>query len=392
MADLTVTISDLQAVYAIGARFAGPGIGHIAYQAARGLWRAGALRRLIVSSYRPTEIPAGSIRSLGWAGRALKRLAVLDPAGRLDRFSNALFDHWCAGQLADARVFHGWNAMCLESLRAARRRGMITVVERASSHPAAQLALLRQEYQTWGVPIRLPAQPYARALREMDEADYITIPSDFVRQSMLAAGVSPDKLVEIPFGADLSRFAPAPAAAPRPFRLIFAGQVSIRKGVPYLLEAWRRLRWDDAELWLAGGVTADFQAVCRRWETLAGIRYLGHRSDLPALLRACDGFVFPSIEEGSALVTYEAMACGLPIVTTPNAGSVARDGEEGFIVPPRDVEALAEALRRLRADAGLRRRMAGAAHARAQEYSWDAYQSRLLAAYRAMRARRPLAP
>jgi glycosyltransferase involved in cell wall biosynthesis len=117
-------------------------------------------------------------------------------------------------------------------------RGMIAVVERASSHPATQVRLLREEYARWNVPLQLPTWNFARVLRELEQADYITVPSDFVRASMIAEDVPERKLIEIPFGVDVQRFAPVGRKDPHSFRAIFAGTVSIRKGVPDLLEAW----------------------------------------------------------------------------------------------------------------------------------------------------------
>jgi glycosyltransferase involved in cell wall biosynthesis len=94
-------------------------------------------------------------------------------------------------------------------------------------------------------------------------------------------------------------------------------------------------------------------------------------------MAAADVFVFPSLFEGSAVVSYEALACGLPSVVTPSAGSVVRDGVEGFVVAPRDVEALAARMERLGRDPALRARMARAARARALEYDWPRYHAAL---------------
>jgi glycosyltransferase involved in cell wall biosynthesis len=101
--------------------------------------------------------------------------------------------------------------------------------------------------------------------------------------------------------------------------------------------------------------------------------------EMPALMAAADVFVFPSLFEGSAVVTYEALACGLPSVVTPNAGSVVRDGVEGFVVRPRDVEALAARMEKIGSDRELRTRMAGAARARAMTYNWPRYHADLVA-------------
>jgi glycosyltransferase involved in cell wall biosynthesis len=106
---------------------------------------------------------------------------------------------------------------------------------------------------------------------------------------------------------------------------------------------------------------------------------VGH-AEMPARLAAADVFVFPSLFEGSAVVTYEALACGLPSVVTPAAGSVVRDGVEGFEVPPGDVAALADRMERLGLDAELRRRMSAAARARALEFDWPRYHAAVVAA------------
>jgi len=99
------------------------------------------------------------------------------------------------------------------------------------------------------------------------------------------------------------------------------------------------------------------------------------------VFQQCDVFVFPSIKEGSALVTCEAMAAGLPVIATPNAGSVARDGEDGFLVPIRDMDTLCKRLEQLRRDQALRIRMSQSARRCAEQFTWRAYSDRLLDAY-----------
>ncbi|MDW8293031.1 MAG: glycosyltransferase, partial [Anaerolineae bacterium] len=108
---------------------------------------------------------------------------------------------------------------------------------------------------------------------------------------------------------------------------------------------------------------------------------IGHMSDPVSAYQQADIFVFPTIEEGSALVTYEAMACGLPVITTPNAGALMQDGEEGFLIPIRDVEALAERIEGLRSNPLLRRKVGEAARRRAISLSWEDSSTSLVAAY-----------
>ena len=377
----------MKVIYSIGAKFAGGGIGTTAYHGVRGLHRHGMLQRLLCGSFRPTEIPRKKIRAIGLPSRALRKLAVYDRSGWLWYLHSLLFDAWASRLLEPADLFHVWGNHGLRSLRRARAMGMVTVVERASSHPLYQAHLLQEEYARWRLKFRIPLASLRRALAEMEVADYVLIPSDFVRHTFVEQGFPQERLLQVPFGVDTARFRPVNGQSPHPFRVLFVGQVGIRKGVPYLLEAWQRLGWKNAELWVVGRPSAEFPPTLARYRDLPGLHLIGYVADPVAVYRQADVFAFPTIEEGSALVTYEALACGLPVVTTPNAGSVVRDGVEGFIVPIRDAEALAAALERLRADERLRREMGRAARARAEEFTWERYGDRLAQTYETVNSR-----
>jgi glycosyltransferase involved in cell wall biosynthesis len=119
-----------------------------------------------------------------------------------------------------------------------------------------------------------------------------------------------------------------------------------------------------------------FGDVCTTFE-YAGIV---PRSEMAAQYAWADVLVLPTISEGSANVCYEALAAGLPVITTPHAGSVVRDGLEGFLVPIRSSEQLSEKILKLDQDTNLWQTMSENALARAQEFTWDRYANRLLAA------------
>jgi len=368
----------VKVIYSIGARFAGGGIGTTAYHGVRGLSRHGALQRLLCGSFCPTEIPVERIRAMGLPSRAMRKLATFDPSRRLWHLQSVLYDAWAVHQLESADLLLVWANKGLRTLCRARAMGMVTVVERASAHPLHQKAILSREYARWGLSFHIPKVSLRRAEAEFDVADYVLIPSDFVRDSFLSHGFTADRLLQVPFGVDAVRFHPAQERAAGPFRVIFVGQVGIRKGVHYLLEAWKRLHWTEAELWLVGQVKPDFDLFRERFEGLPGLRWVGHVSDPVALYQRADVFTFPSLEEGSALVTYEALACGLPLITTPNAGSVARDGIEGLLVSVCDADALADRLERLRADEQLRCEMGIAARKRAEQFPWARHEDRIV--------------
>jgi glycosyltransferase involved in cell wall biosynthesis len=146
----------------------------------------------------------------------------------------------------------------------------------------------------------------------------------------------------------------------------------------YLLESWKLLGWKDAELWIVGRVERPVARLLKQYERLEGVHFLRHSGDPAPLFRESDVFVLPTLEEGSALVVFEALASGLPVITTPQAGSVVRDGQDGFLVPIRDAEALAARLDLLRSDHVLRKEMSVSARRRAQGFDWHRYEKALV--------------
>jgi glycosyltransferase involved in cell wall biosynthesis len=212
-------------------------------------------------------------------------------------------------------------------------------------------------------------------LAEYDTADYLALPSEFARQSFLKKGVAEAKLLKAPYGTDSETFRPV-VKQDGTFRVLYVGAVSLLKGIPVLLEAWREFtRTGAMELMLVGRVTPAMRKILAR--SGGGVRIAGrveHRQ-LYRVYSSGSVFVLPSLVDGWALVVGEAMACGLPVICTANSGAceLVRDGVEGFVVPARDAEAIAEKLDYLRRNEDRRRSMAAAARARAVEYSWDRY-------------------
>jgi len=204
---------------------------------------------------------------------------------------------------------------------------------------------------------------------------------------MVARGVPAEKVRVLPRGVDAQRLQPGPREG-RPFRALFVGQVCLRKGIRYLLEAWRRLGLPDGELMLVGSVHAEARDLLARCRDLPGLRVAGFATDPAPHYAAASVFVLPTLDEGSAKVTSEAMAAGLPVITTPEAGSLVSDGESGFLVPARDAERLADRLATLHAHPETRATMGAAARQRILPYTWARYQAGLLEVYREAVAQR----
>tara|TARA_R110000868_G_scaffold32036_8_gene116942 strand:+ start:6517 stop:7773 length:1257 start_codon:yes stop_codon:yes gene_type:complete len=272
------------------------------------------------------------------------------------------------------------DSHALYTLRAAKRIGAVAVLDQVIGHVDYGNRILSEEkalHPELGSPFRsTPARMIRRCIQEVREADYILVPSEYVRDSLLHYGAAPDRIFMLPYGVDLAMFAPAPPPPVPPFKILFAGHIGIRKGVYYLLEAVRQAAIPDIQVVLLGNIEGDGEWLRKYKDLFIHRRHLPHQ-EIPAVFADAHVYVFPSLHEGSTVSIYEAMASGLPVVTTPNSGSVIRDGIDGFIVPIRDIAALRDRIERLYRDAELRGTMGRNAAEHAADYSWDTYSRRM---------------
>jgi glycosyltransferase involved in cell wall biosynthesis len=366
--------------YAIAARLGGSGIGNIASRAVRAIGRANLGLTAFAFSNVMNDLPSQNFIPIFRLPRILpiekKRFKFL----RAKLFDLSLSKH--IARLAPS-IFHGWNGHCLRSLKTARNTGAVTVVERASTHIRTQVQLLTEEFERFGITdrVEIPAV-ISRYEEECDFADYVTVPSQFAFDSFLAQGFTPEKLLLVHFGVDTDRFSPRPRELREEFRVLFIGRIGLRKGVQYLLKAWNKLKLKNASLELVGHIEPTFRKVLSNFAAVGNLRIPGFVGNPSEKFAEADVFVFPSIEEGSALVTYEALASGLPVITTPNSGSVVRDGVDGFIVRARDTDALTEKIEHLYQNREALREMSIQARNRALQFTWDSYGENLISAYK----------
>ncbi|MEO6807833.1 MAG: glycosyltransferase family 4 protein [Isosphaeraceae bacterium] len=216
---------------------------------------------------------------------------------------------------------------------------------------------------------------HERRLRDIALADLILVPSDHIAETLARHGTARERIRVVPYAADVRRFRPLSGKIHgKSCTFLFTGGICQRKGIKDLLDAWRLVRRPGWRLQLLGPLPTDPGPLA---PLLDGVELLGRlpHAEVPARMALADVFVFPSLFEGSAVVTYEALASGLPCIVTPSAGSIVRDGVEGLLVPERDPEAIARAMERLGLDAGLRARFARSARTRAEAFDWPRYHS-----------------
>lgn len=301
----------------------------------------------------------------------------------VDRVYATLDNLVARNHLQNLDAVYAYEDGAANTFQAAKQQGILCLYDlpivfyRTSQDIQKQEAQLFPDLAIALQAIREPASKLERKEQEVDLADYIFVPSSFVAKSLTDAGIKTAKIQIIPFGAPIEYFSPQPKPD-QVFRALFVGRVGPRKGVHYLLQAWQQLQLPEAELLLVG--VNEFPA---KWfkSYLNIIRYIPSvpHSVLNQYYMTASVFVFPSLVEGLPLVLLEAMACGIPIITTPNAAGddLITNGVEGFIVPIRDLESLKEKIEWCYCHPQELAKMGQAARQKAEQLNWESYRNKL---------------
>ena len=304
-------------------------------------------------------------------------------SGQVLRWRNRQFDESVARMVKATRpsAVICYDSCALNTFKACKRTGSVAILDQSVGHLASGIKILRDEAELHPefadtLSINVPEWLVEQCTAEALAADRVLVASEYVRNTLIENGVSPSRIAIIPYGVDVTRFYPATKRDDGTFRVLFVGGIGQRKGIKYLLEAFRQLNLPGAELVLVGGVIGGGDALKSYQGIFRHVPNVPYR-EVHTVFQSADIFVYPSLHEGSALAIYEALASGLPVITTPNSGSVVRDGVEGFIVPIRDIEALKEKMLLLYQNKDLRDQISLQARKRAESFTWQAYRQRL---------------
>lgn len=333
---------------------------------------------------RTAALPDAKVRSFTPAvlRRELARTLGRGTVGLYERFIET--GQWFANAVCkdldqrsvhpDRDAFFGYNTGCLEVFEHLRDRGVLCVVDQID--PArVEEALVREERERWPEwEASAPAIPEAywqRLQTEWALADRVVVNSDWSRTALEQQGVPRDKLAIVPLAYEPPDIVPPRVRSEsggRPLLVLWLGTVSLRKGIPYLLEAARLVLNENVKFVVAGPVLISPTIV---GSAPRNVEFTGRitRSALTHIYAEADVFVLPTISDGFAITQLEAMAHGLPVVTTPNCGEVVTNGVDGFVVAPRDVTQLAAAIGCLANDRELVETMSAHAVRRARDFS-----------------------
>ena len=285
--------------------------------------------------------------------RAVEEIFNITFSSRLQR--EEIFDFCAQYRLQKTKIvlFHDGRFLS-RTLRKAQKNGSVMVDITRNGHMQFNDDLEKEELRLLGFPLYkgLFAE-FARASQHLNEFDYVIAISDFVKRSYVAQGYPAERIFVANIDIDIKRFTPPTQQRSREktFQVLYVAYTKPHKGLHYLLDAWESLSLKNAELVLVGSYGEMPEELKQRYkariEQNPNIRWIGNISQPEESYRKASVFVLPSLTEGNPKVVMEAMACGLPVITTTNAQSIVEDGKTGFVVPIRDAKMLAEKIKYL---------------------------------------------
>jgi glycosyltransferase involved in cell wall biosynthesis len=281
----------------------------------------------------------------------------------------AEFDIEATKAIGKCDLFIGGLMGYHSQVKKAKKLGAKTLLMRFSTHHLHQQRVLQEIYMRYGT-IVFPNGLY-KTLKEYKLADYFLVLSEYCKYTYVLNGISPEQVFVVTPGMDVDKFSFAKAHAD-PFRVLFVGTNPIRKGLPYLLQAWQELVAEGlkGELIIRSGVPQ---------QPLKNVVYIPQwLSEEKAidLYRKCSVTILPSLEEGCAGTNLEAMACGRPIIATNVTGAedIIENYREGILIPPCDVKAIKEAILHFYNDRSELARMGKNARHTVEEYTWERFR------------------
>lgn len=288
-------------------------------------------------------------------------------------------------------IIHTWPLGALQTLKTAAKLGIPTVLERPNAHTRYAYEVVQRECDRLGVALP-PDHEHAYkgdVLRKEEEeywlADRLLCPSDFVVRTFLQRGFAQEKLARHQYGFHEKTYYPDGKSqdANRRLTMLFVGVCAVRKGVHYALEAWLKSpAHRDGTFLIAGEFIPAYKEKLSPMLAHPSVRVLGHRSDVPELMRKSDILILPSIEEGFGLVIAEAMGSGCVPLASDACTEICRHMENGLVHRVGDVETLAQQITMLNEDRALLERLRAGSLRTVPEITWTAAGVRLLQVYR----------
>ena len=381
-----------------------------AFDLANELNKQGHLHKLITNYptwfVKKWDIPPEKIVSLPltfWLVKAIYKIGGEKLMMQCQWWVHQWFAKRAANHLWGSECIHGWSQWSEPSFQWAKRRGIPTVLERSSAHILEQSRLLDEEHQRFGLKwTRTHPKIEQMEIREYELCDSVAVPSLFVERSFKDRNFPTSKIFRNMLGVNLSKFKPLQKPPQSPsiigLRVIFAGALSIQKGITDLLEGFAEAKLPKSRLTLLGGQTPELKPLLKSQPS--HVKMMGHipQNELSKYYNQSHCFVLASIQDGFGMVLTQALACGLPIICTVNTGGEdllrlsENEGKRlalgvmqfaaGFLIPIHSPEAISYCLKKLSLEPDLWMAMRKEALKLAsKKLSWNSYGKRAIEHY-----------
>ena len=311
--------------------------------------------------------------------------------GRACRLHDWITSRWLERHATEVDLVHGWPLASLQTIRVAKRLGIPFLLERPNAHTAYAYEATAAECQLLGIELP-PGHDHDFNQNFLDQeeeeyamTDFLLCPSEFVATTFRDRGFKDERLLRHHYGFDGTRFIAGKqnSVEGRGLVMIYVGVCEPRKGLHYALQAWLESgAHHHGKFIICGSFVPGYAEKLLPMLNHPSVEVLGHRKDVPELMRSSDLFVLSSVEEGSALVTYEARGAGCVLMVSDGAGAVCRHLVDAMVHPMRDVISLAAQIKRLDRDRDLLRQLRQSSLASAANLNWDRAGIRLAEVYR----------
>lgn len=389
------------------------------YQLPIALQEIGCLESLVTDLYFPDDtrwfpnslgkiIPGSLIRkrfsphlssrnvSIGWGGLAASLAETLHPDIRFTLAKNRLLGRR-ARRMADKRgaAMFALNNYAYDAFH--QLSSPYRFLFQFHPHPVTNRDIIMQELQDAACAatslrseyeLAVPPPIFAQLSQEPALANGWVVASTFTGNSLVANGIPREMIHVVPYGVDFTHYArrASPRRRDSPFTVVFAGQLVQRKGISYLLEAARRVKSNDLRLVFCTRSAVEAELLKKYSDVNAEVRLGLSREELVNQFHDSDIFCLPSLIEGFGHVILQAMSCSLPVLSTPNtcAPDVVREGVDGFIVPVKDPDAIAQRISWGMDHRSQLEEMGQSAAEHARTFTWPRFRAGIQTAYRSM--------
>lgn len=280
--------------------------------------------------------------------RVLLKLKLNFILSKMYFYLNSLFENLSTKMIEFNKIdiLVAWSGSAEKSFKKINllKKNIIKILERGSTHISFQNKILEEEFKNLKIDkIPIDKRIIEKEIREYNLSDYIFVPSAFAKKTFIENGINEKKIIKVPYGTNLDEFY-AEENISKQFTIISTGHISVRKGSLYLLEAFNELNLDDSKLLMVGNIEKELFPFLKPFFLNPNIIFQKHinQKKLRSFYNNSNLFVTSSLEEGLAVVQIQAMACGLPLICTPNSGGeeLIEEGKNGFVCPIRDKDYL----------------------------------------------------